>query len=48
MPPVPDPTPRAGTSGTVRLIGTVVIAALILAIVLLALGVFNFEPTGWF
>ena len=48
MPTTPDPTPRAGTSTPVRIFGTLVVAALVLAIILLALGVFNFEPSGWF
>ena len=46
--PINDPTPRGRTTPAVRLVGTIVVAALILAIILLALGVVNFEPAGWF
>ncbi|MCW3798603.1 hypothetical protein OMW55_12380 [Sphingomonas sp. BN140010] len=48
MPTVEDPTPRARTSSPIRLIGYAVLGFLILAIILLALGVFNFEQAGWF
>jgi hypothetical protein len=48
MPSVEDPTPRARTSSPVRLIGYAVLALLILAVILLALGVFDFEQRGWF
>ncbi len=48
MPPINDPTPRAGTNGPVKIIGTLVIAALVLSIILLALGIFDFEQSGWF
>jgi hypothetical protein len=48
MPPSNDPSPRARTSSTVRLIGTVAVVAFVIAIILLALGVFNFEQSGWF
>lgn len=48
MPPINDPTPRTAASSTVRIIGTLAIAALVLAIILLALGVFDFEQSGWF
>ncbi|HVF84241.1 MAG TPA: hypothetical protein VM913_08755 [Sphingomicrobium sp.] len=43
-----DPTPRSGVSGTIRAIGYAVVALLILSIVLLALGVVNFEQIGIF
>jgi hypothetical protein len=43
-----DNTPRQTSSNTVRIIGTIVVAALVLAVILLALGVFNFEQLGWF
>ena len=46
--PANDPTPRSKSSATTRLIGTVVIAFLVLAIILLALGVVNFEQLGFF
>lgn len=46
--PINDPTPRAPASGTARLLGTIAIAALVIAVILLALGIFNFEPAGWF
>jgi hypothetical protein len=32
----------------VRIVGLAVLGFLILAVILLALGVFNFEPRGWF
>ena len=48
MPPINDPTPRAGTNGAVKIIGILVLVALVLSIILLALGIFNFEPSGWF
>ncbi len=48
MAPINDPTPRAGTNIAIRIVGTLVLAALIIAIILLALGVFNFEQSGWF
>jgi len=48
MPTVEDPTPRSGTSRPLRLIGYTVLALLILSVILLALGVFNFEQRGWF
>jgi hypothetical protein len=47
MPPA-DNTPRSRVSAPVRIIGLAVLAILILAVILLALGVFNFEPQGWF
>ena len=47
-PPINDPTPRARAYGPARILGTLAIAVLILAIILLALGVFNFEPANWF
>lgn len=46
--PINDPTPRGRTNPAIRVIGTLVIAALILSIILLALGVVHFEPSGWF
>ena len=46
--PANDPTPRSKSSGGTRIIGTVVILALVLAIILLALGVVNFEQLGFF
>ena len=46
--PIDDPTPRAKANPAVRIVGTLVVAALVLSIILLALGVFNFEPAGWF
>lgn len=46
--PINDPTPRARAYGPARVLGTIAIAVLVLAIILLALGVFNFEPSGWF
>ena len=48
MAPINDPTPRAGTSNAVRIIGTLVVALLVLTVILLALGVVNFEQSGWF
>lgn len=48
MPTVDDPTPRSGTRSPIKLIGLTVLGLLILAIILLALGVFNFEQSGWF
>jgi len=48
MPSVDHPTPRTQTSGPVRLIGYSVLAFLMLAIILLALGVFNFKQAGSF
>lgn len=41
-------TPEEKSSPAVRIVGTAVIIALLLAIVLLALGVVNFEASGWF
>ena len=46
--PMNDPTPRARAYGPARVLGTLTIAILVLAIILLALGVFNFEAAGWF
>ena len=46
--PANDPTPRSKSSGATRLIGTIVIAFLLLAIILLAVGVVNFEQLGFF
>jgi hypothetical protein len=46
--PANDPTPRAKAYGPARLLGTLAIAVLVIAIILLALGVFNFEAAGWF
>ena len=40
--------PRSRSSGTAKLIGTLVIVALIIAILLLATGVVNFEQRGFF
>jgi len=48
MPTVEDPTPRTRAPSPIRLIGYAVLAFLILAVILLALGVFNFEQSGWF
>ena len=41
-------SPTGRTPGPLKLLGTVAIAALVIAIILLALGVFNFEAPGWF
>lgn len=46
--PINDPTPRARPNSAVRIVGTLVVAALALSIILLALGVLRFEPDGWF
>lgn len=46
--PINDPTPRAGTNPAVRLLGYLVVAALVLAIILLALDVITFEQLGFF
>jgi hypothetical protein len=40
--------PRSKSSGTAKIIGTVVILALVIAIILLATGVLNFEQRGAF
>ena len=40
--------PRSKSSGPAKLIGTLVILGLILAIILLATGVVNFEQRGFF
>ena len=40
--------PEAKNPNSIRLIGVLVLAALVLAIILLALGVFDFEQRGWF
>jgi hypothetical protein len=48
MPSINDPTPRTAASNTVRIVGTLAVAALVLAIILLALGVVDFEQSGWF
>lgn len=40
--------PRSKSSGTARIIGTLVIVALVIAIILLATGVFNFEQRNFF
>jgi len=48
MPTVNDPTPRSKASTSIRMIGYAVVALLILSIILLALGVVDFEQRGWF
>ena len=40
--------PRSRSSGATKLIGTLAIVALIIAILLLATGVVNFEQRGFF
>jgi hypothetical protein len=40
--------PQGRTPGGLRLLGIIAIAALVIAIILLALGVFDFEQRGWF
>ena len=47
LPPA-DNTPRSRASASVRVAGLAVLAFLIIAVILLALGVFNFEANGWF
>lgn len=46
--PINDPTPRSRAGGGVRLIGTLVLAFLVIAIILLATKVVTFEQLGWF
>lgn len=48
LPPRKDPTPRSAASGRTRLFGILAIAGLVLAIILLALGLVDFEQQGWF
>jgi hypothetical protein len=45
--PLHDQTPEGRTKPSIRLIGTLVIAMLVIAIILLALGVVRFDPSGW-
>ena len=47
LPPA-DHTPRSRASAPVRIAGLAVLIFLIIAVILLALGVFNFEAKGWF
>lgn len=44
----PTNAPRARSSAPAKLIGTLAIIALVIAILLLATGVVNFEQRGWF
>lgn len=48
MTPRNDPTPRSATNNFLKIAGIAAVAALTLAVILLALGVFNFEQAGWF
>ena len=41
-------SPTGRTPSSLRLLGIIAIAALVIAIILLALGVFDFEQRGWF
>jgi hypothetical protein len=40
--------PQGRTPGGFRLLGILAIAALVIAVILLALGVVDFEQRGWF
>jgi hypothetical protein len=46
--PTNDPTPRTRTPTGTRLFGLIVLAFLVIAVILLALGVVNFEQIGFF
>lgn len=46
--PIATNAPESKSSKPVRIIGTLVILALVIAVILLALGVFNFEQRGFF
>jgi hypothetical protein len=45
--PLHDQTPEGRTSPATRIIGTLVIVALVIAVILLALGVVRFDPSNW-
>ncbi|CAA9511846.1 MAG: hypothetical protein AVDCRST_MAG62-577 [uncultured Sphingomonas sp.] len=46
--PIDNSAPQGRTPGPVRIIGILVVAALIISCILLALGVVNFEQLGFF
>ena len=46
--PINDPTPRSRVGSGARVLGYLVVAFLVIAIILLATKVVTFEQLGWF